>query len=165
MIKYAKTKDNKIIKIDTENDVFTSKYEIVGEPKNTIEELSDENVIDKRLTKKYHNIYKYNFDTNCDSETRELRSIETHNKIVDKLGRYEDIEEKIGCPIDLYFKMCVFGTELYSRPHIDVVQYHHIYKYSIEHKCFCLNVRGQLTPLYYVKDYGKTWAITREELN
>lgn len=41
MKKYARTKDNKIIKIDTENDVFTSKYEIVGELKDNLEDLCD----------------------------------------------------------------------------------------------------------------------------
>ena len=38
MIKYARTKDGKIIKVNTENDVFTSKYKIVKQA-NTIEEL------------------------------------------------------------------------------------------------------------------------------
>ena len=46
MIKYARTKDNKIIKINTENDVFTSKYEIIGELADNPEELCDEIVID-----------------------------------------------------------------------------------------------------------------------
>ena len=42
MTKYAKTKDGKIVKVDMEGDVFTSRYEIIGEPKNTIEELCNE---------------------------------------------------------------------------------------------------------------------------
>lgn len=41
MIKYAKTKDNKIVRVDVENGIYTSKYELVGEPKNTIKELYD----------------------------------------------------------------------------------------------------------------------------
>ena len=43
MIKYAKTKDGKIVKINLEfgEEVFTSRYEIVGELRNTIEELCD----------------------------------------------------------------------------------------------------------------------------
>ena len=46
MTKYAKTKDNKIIKIHLENGgVYTSKYELIGEPKDTIEELCDVFVI------------------------------------------------------------------------------------------------------------------------
>lgn len=40
-MKYARTKDGKIVKVNLEGDVFTSKYEIVGEPKDTIEELCD----------------------------------------------------------------------------------------------------------------------------
>ena len=41
MNKYIRTKDNKIVKVDVENGIYTSKYELVGEPKNTIEELLD----------------------------------------------------------------------------------------------------------------------------
>ena len=45
MIKYAKTKDNRIVKVDVEGGVFTSRYEIVGFPTDTIEELCDEFVL------------------------------------------------------------------------------------------------------------------------
>lgn len=41
MKKYARTKEGKIVKINLEGDVFTSKYEIIGEPKDTIDELLD----------------------------------------------------------------------------------------------------------------------------
>lgn len=34
-MKYVRTKDGKIVKVNLEGDVFTSKYEIVGEPKDT----------------------------------------------------------------------------------------------------------------------------------
>ena len=46
MSKYIRTKDGKIVKINLEGDVFTSRYEIVGEPKDTIEELCDEFVFE-----------------------------------------------------------------------------------------------------------------------
>lgn len=41
MIKYIKTKDNKIVKVNVEGGIFTSKYEVVGELKDNIEELCD----------------------------------------------------------------------------------------------------------------------------
>lgn len=41
MIRYIRTKDNKIIKINLEDKVFTSKREVVGFPTDTIEELLD----------------------------------------------------------------------------------------------------------------------------
>lgn len=44
-MKYARTKDGKIVKVNLEGDVFTSRYEIIGEPKDTIEELCGEYVI------------------------------------------------------------------------------------------------------------------------
>jgi len=46
MNKYAKTKDGKIVKVNLEGDVFTSRYEIIGEPKDTIEELCDGYVVE-----------------------------------------------------------------------------------------------------------------------
>ena len=45
MNKYIRTIDGKIVKINLEGNVFTSRYEIVGEPKDTIEELCDEFVV------------------------------------------------------------------------------------------------------------------------
>lgn len=52
MTKYVMTKDGKIVKINLEGKVFTSRYEIVGEPKDSIEELCDEFVIiDKRASR------------------------------------------------------------------------------------------------------------------
>lgn len=87
--------------------------------------------------------------------------------VSNKLGPLEDIEEKLGCSIELYYKMCVEGTELYSLPHSDVIQWKHKYIYHKDFEgntVFCLMLDSALTPLYYVKDYGKTWALTREEL-
>lgn len=87
-----------------------------------------------------------------------------------KLGKLEDIEDKLGCSIELYYKMCIEGTELCALPpcsNVILIQWHRQY---IHHKdfegnaVFCLIVNSTLTPLYYVKDYGKTWALTREEL-
>lgn len=45
MTKYARTKCNKIVKVNLEGDVFTCKHKIIGELKNTIEELCDEFVM------------------------------------------------------------------------------------------------------------------------
>ena len=57
-----------------------------------------------RLTKKFRNIYVYNFDKNCDFEERKERSIETHNKIIDKCGQLEDIEDELGIDLITLFK-------------------------------------------------------------
>lgn len=41
MSKYIRTKDDRIVKVNVENGVYTSKYELIGKPKDTIEELLD----------------------------------------------------------------------------------------------------------------------------
>lgn len=90
-----------------------------------------------------------------------------HVDLWNKVKVIEDIEEKLGCPIELYYKMCIEGTELYSLPHSNVIQWRHQYIYHKDFEgnaVFCLMINSSLTPLYYVKDYGKTWALTRKEL-
>ena len=113
-----------------------------------------------RLTK-----YNY-FDDTLYFDTKE-QFTEYNLNLYKKVKIYEDIEEKLGCPIELYYKMCIEGTELYSLPHSDVIQWRHQYIYHKDFEgnaVFCLMLNSSLTPLYYVKDYGKTWALTREEL-
>lgn len=88
-------------------------------------------------------------------------------KCIQKHDELGEIEEELGCPIELYYKMCIKGTELYSLPHSDVIQWRHQYIYHKDFEgnaVFCLMINSTLTPLYYVKDYGKTWALTKEEL-
>ena len=90
-----------------------------------------------------------------------------NNDLWNKVKVIEDIEEKLGCPIELYYKMCIEGTELYSLPHSNVIQWRHQYIYHKDFEgnaVFCLMINSSLTPLYYVKDYGKIWALTRKEL-
>ena len=47
MSKYAKTKDGKIVKINLEGNVFTSKYEIIKEA-DTIEDLCDGLIVEEK---------------------------------------------------------------------------------------------------------------------
>ena len=88
-------------------------------------------------------------------------------KDLDKLDQLEDIEDKLGCSIELYYKMCIEGTELYSLPYPNVTQWRHQYIYYKDFEgnaVFCLMLNSSLTPLYYAKDYGKTWTLTKGEL-
>ena len=111
-----------------------------------------------RLTKKFRNIYVYNFDKNCDFEERKERSIETHNKIIDKCGQLEDIEDELGIDLITLFKALEKGIYIKSdaspcpyccllRDDLVLVMYDDIYQHE-----------------YLPKDYGKTWALTKEEL-
>jgi len=104
-----------------------------------------------------------------DIKNRKLENDYTNEEIfnaLQKLGKYEDLEDTIGCPLEVYFKMCVFGTTLHTTKsgHSEVTQDFNIYIYSHVYKCFCLKILGQITPMYYAKDYGKVWAFTEEEL-
>lgn len=84
---------------------------------------------------------------------------------IDKLGQLEDIEEELGIDLITYFKIkeakSVFVKELgndisemlvrNSKDNIDVC-----------YKGF-VNIPECDSSLYF-KDYGKTWALTKEEL-
>ena len=111
-----------------------------------------------RLTRKSGHIYRYNFDTKCDIATRELRSIETHNKIVDKLGQLEDIEEELKIDFIIGGKAMLNG--IYTKTYGFI---------SGEH--ICLEKFRIYIPMYSVSlpfegpvGYGKLWALTKEEL-
>lgn len=112
-------------------------------------------------------------EKNKDGSIRISDGINSHNfcderlvldRAIKKLSQSEDIEEELGVSLLLYYTMCVKGCELYCKPDINVVQYYHKYIYHAELKCFCLMIFSALTPMYYVKDYRKTWALTKEEL-
>lgn len=121
-----------------------------------------------RLTKRNGiNYIARNKYCDYDAVLTDVQLESAYQQCVDKLGQLEDIEEKLGCPIELYFKMCIEGTSLYSLPNSNVIQWYHQYIYHKDFEgnvVFCLKLNSTLTPLYYVKDYGKTWALTREEL-
>ena len=88
-------------------------------------------------------------------------------KIYNKLSQYEDIEEKFGCDLEIYYKMVITGTTLYSMPHPEVEQWYHKYIYHKDENgrvSFCLKIQGYLEKMYYADEYGKTWAFTKEEL-
>lgn len=88
-------------------------------------------------------------------------------KPIDKLSKLEDIEQELGIPLELLFKALKDGIyRLYEEfedepPYIYYLAVDLCYDDANE-KEWCL-VGSTNTP-YYLKDYGKTWALTREEL-
>ena len=88
-----------------------------------------------------------------------------------KLGQLEDIEENLGIDLIVYLRMTL-GTKvsvknksyegMFENGVMEQIFLKYLYNY--ERKCFCLNFYGSLTPIYYIEDYGKTWALTKEEL-
>lgn len=88
--------------------------------------------------------------------TRKFNDIDIIRKMTHKLGQLEDIEEELGIDLLTLFKALKQGYIWYDEE-----------KYKIE----CLYVKPQIH-LYvadgvggcYMEDYGKTWALTKEEL-
>ena len=81
---------------------------------------------------------------------------------IDKLSQLENIEEELGIDLIILFKALKNGI-------VDKIPLGQNYAYttitpdriSIEFKDKCLRKRSEK---FYFKDYGKTWALTREQL-
>lgn len=116
-----------------------------------------------RLTKK---IFTDLYASPCDEDTEEKQA-EQQWKICNKLGQLEDIEDELEIDLALRHKVETSGI-LYC---ID-------YKHNLVETRYChsygkngvgLELPMDIEPyfcitLYYWKDYGKTWALTKEEL-
>lgn len=110
---------------------------------------------------------------------------EHHNSIkpcINKLGQLEDIEEELGVEYSMLDKICQNGVYCYKRSikdfntngkrlgniiHIqnsDIhIQFFGVYK----EKRMGVSIMGCIDYVYHslpLKDYGKTWALAKEEL-
>jgi hypothetical protein len=90
-----------------------------------------------------------------------------------KLGQLEDIEDELGIDLITLFKALKNGwfdkNRKYSTKRDDDIRYIVVIDY--ECKCikwshnFAFNVGNPFAyRCFYFKDYGKTWALTKEEL-
>ena len=80
---------------------------------------------------------------------------------INKLGRLEDIEEELGCPLEVVFKAIEDGVYIEVEHLPDVIERPRLY-YSDDNKCYCLEM---LYGEYVVKlsDYKKTWWLKGEK--
>jgi hypothetical protein len=81
-----------------------------------------------------------------------------HKQCVEKLGKLEDIEEELGIPLEVLFKALKEGVWVKED------MWNNNYKiinsgYVINEYCIYNNDFARST-----KDYGETWALTKEEL-
>ena len=91
-------------------------------------------------------------------------SYKTTKKCIQKLGQLEDIEDELGIDLKVFVNM-IKGTKVFSKRNGEIYeQDFDYYDFHFYYQCFCLNISGSLEPMYYAKDYGKTWALTKEEL-
>ena len=77
-------------------------------------------------------------------------------EMINKLGQLEDIEEELGIDLKTFFR-------IYSAKHFYLKGKD--YKWKIHHRCNNGIVVGTNKLIYLpFKFYGKTWALTKEEL-
>ena len=81
---------------------------------------------------------------------------EAYNKLAD----LEDLEEKLG--IDLLTLFMAFKNGIFSRDYGYLLVEHFVLKHKKELHCKPLRIYEYR---FAIKDYGKTWALTREELD
>ena len=75
---------------------------------------------------------------------------------VGKLGQLEDIEEELGIDLVTLLKALDYKNIKYFD---DGCEWHYV-QLNYENKSFICPDGAE----YYLKDYGKTWALTKEEL-
>ena len=114
-----------------------------------------------RLTKDLHNQYNdYWYREDLD------QVFDKEQIVLTKLGQYEDIEEELGCPLEVVFK--ALKNDFYFK-YKDKIISSNDYLFQIR-----TNIRGNwifdiisdnlsLLSIKF-KDYGKTWALTKEDL-
>ena len=123
-----------------------------------------------RLTKDLHTPHD---DTTYAEVVKD--AIDRENIVLTKLKHYEDIEEELGCPLEVVFK--VFKALKDGQVIVKhIVGLKNPKTFLEAHKIAELLFDGKNYGLWiydngygdefcvYTKDYGKTWALTKEEL-
>jgi len=80
-----------------------------------------------------------------------------------KLGQLEDVEEEFGIDLVTLFKAFKNGVYVKIDGEIDYIQYVSIFKKRKWHLYSSSTFWGKYD-IGLVKNYGKTWALTRKEL-
>ena len=119
-----------------------------------------------RLTK--NNDTQYDLVGKCDTNIEEFTSNhKLRNDLLNKLGQLEDIEEELGIDLITLFKV----RQIYWRiKYIDTGEYSDIeksYRVYLDFQNRDIKVYRDYDEFGFnldLKDYGKTWALTREEL-
>lgn len=122
-----------------------------------------------RLTEKNINgrCYGYDINTSNIESSTVIEGIALKN-CVNKLGKLEDIEENIGISLitlSKAFKEGIFILDSKYNMIRDCTDI--LLSIDWNNKCFYIECTGDcinINQFYYFKDYGKTWAFTKEEL-
>lgn len=85
-----------------------------------------------------------------------IDAIDRENIVLSKLKHYEDIEEELGIDLITLFKALKNGIYKKGRNNLKgLILYSKMPMFSFYHK----TIDAEL-----IEDYGKTWALTKEEL-
>ena len=87
----------------------------------------------------------------------------------DKLGKLEDIEDELGVDLSVYLRVCALGRKIYVKFQGEVLEMKVVHKlvYDSEHKVFGFFAPpdGGFIARFPMSEYGKTWALSKDELN
>ena len=123
-----------------------------------------------RLTRKIKGYYSVDLRTCLPME---YEQIENSNACVDKLGKLEDIEEELGIDLITLFKALRNGIwtnqeQCYGDEKQGKIRFFQVRLLLEENAVGCIHNsmwKGkEVIRTLYFKDYGKTWALTKEEL-
>lgn len=86
-------------------------------------------------------------------------------KVINKLGKLEDIEEELGCPLEVVFRALNEGIHIQTE-FLNIAIKYFILKprlyFSNDFKCYCLET-GYGANMFKLKDYQKTWWLKGEK--
>ena len=123
-----------------------------------------------RLTRKIKGYYSVDLRTCLPME---YEQIENSNACVDKLGKLEDIEEQLGVDLITLFKALRNGIwtnqeQWYGDEKQGKIRFFQVRLLLEENAVGCIYNsmwKGEeVIRTLYFKDYSKTWALTKEEL-
>ena len=121
-----------------------------------------------RLTQRDGDLYTYNEYITTRSGSCTVGVASLRNKAIDKLGRIEDVEDRLGCQVETVFKALTNGVYANIPDLTDGIEFFKDLRLgSVIGDRWRLIVlregKGNNFPLY-LDCLGKTWALTKEEL-
>ena len=99
--------------------------------------------------------------TKYDEKKKQYIRLVSRLAVDNKLGKLEDLEEKLGCPLDVVVKALKIGiyTNLKNWNREDLTKYFCLNLYNLETEWYLGN------PIIFVnlKDYKKTWWLKKDK--
>ena len=89
--------------------------------------------------------------------------ITNDREVCDKLGQLEDIEDELGIDLITLFKALINDVYIYHNEELTKCEQAPCLLCFDEDYCLEYHFDNDIEQVY-LKDYGKTWALTKEEL-